>query len=134
MSPAIRKCFVGAFFRNSACDAYGYIDRGRVSVTVSSAILNPAGQTTSSLEKAENPNPYKYLYPTVIHPCKIPRFLPDPFCIPLRMLQSQDLLLSHPLILKLGFLFTITAMLEVRLSERFHDSSVRRLQFMRHVL
>jgi len=104
-----------------------------VSVTISSAVLNPAGRTTSSLEKAENPNPYKYLYPTVIYPCKIPRFLPDPFCIPLRMLQSQDLLLSHTLILKLGFLFTITAMFGVRLFERFHDSSVRRLQFMRHV-
>jgi hypothetical protein len=104
-----------------------------VSVTISSAVLNPAGRTTSSLEKFENPNPYKYLHPTVIYPCKIPGFLPDPFCIPLRMLQSQDLLLPHPLILKLGFLFNITASFGVRLFERFHDSSVRRLQFMRHV-
>jgi len=61
------------------------------------------------------------------------RFLPEPFCISLRKLQSQDLLLPHPHILKLGFLFTITAMFGVRLPERFHDSSVRRLQFMRHV-
>jgi len=132
MSPAIRKSFVGVFFRNSACDAYGCIDRGWVSVTTSSAVLNPAGRT-SSIEKAENPNPYKHLYPTVIYPCKIPLLLPVPFCIPLRMLQSQDLLLPHPLILKLGFLFTITAMSGVGLFERFHDSSVRRLQFMRHV-
>jgi hypothetical protein len=58
-----------------------------VSVTISSPVLNPVGRT-SSLETAENPNPYKYLYPTVIHPCKIPCFLPDPFCIPLRMPQS----------------------------------------------
>jgi hypothetical protein len=104
-----------------------------VSVTILSAVLNPAGRTTSSLEKAENPGPYKYLYPTVICPCKIPCFLPDPFCIPLRMPQSQDLLLPHPLIPKLGFLFTITAMSGVRLFERLHDSSVRMLQFMRHV-
>ena len=104
-----------------------------VSVTISSPVLNPAGRTTSSLEKAESPDPYKYLYPTVIHPCKIPCFPPDPFCIPLRMPQSQDLLLPHPLIPKFGFLFTITAMSGVRLFERLHYSSVRMLQFMRHV-
>jgi hypothetical protein len=48
------------------------------------------------------------------------------------MLQPQDLLLPHPLILKLGLSFTITAMF-AGCPERFHDSSVRRLQFMRHV-
>lgn len=44
MSPAIRKSSVGVFFRNSACDAYGCTDRGWVSVTLSSAVLNPAGR------------------------------------------------------------------------------------------